>query len=84
MFELKGHQYLLTVDYFSRYPEVARLTKTTSSFVISKLKDVFARHGIPEIVRSDNGMQFSAQEFAEFANTYGFEHVTSSLKYPQK
>ena len=83
LFELKGHQYLLTVDYLSRYPEIAKLTTTTSSAVISKLKDVFSRHGIPEIVRSDNGPQFSAQEFAEFANTYGFRHVTSSPKYPQ-
>ena len=60
LFELKGHQYMVTVD-FSHYPEVAKLTKTTSSIVISKLKDVFARHGIPEIVRSDNGLQFSTQ-----------------------
>ena len=82
LFELKGHQYLLTVDYFSRYPEIAKLTPM-SSVVISKLKDVFSQHSIPEIVRSDNGPQFSAQELAEFANTYGFRHVTISPKYPQ-
>ena len=71
------------MDYLSWYPEIAKLTTTTSSVVISKLKDVFSRHGINEIVRSDNGPQFSAQEFAEFANTYGFRHVTSCPKYPQ-
>ena len=82
LFELKGHQYLLTVDDFSRYPEIAKLT-TMSSVVISKLKNVFSQHRIPEIVRSDNGPQFSAQEFAEFPNTYGFRHVTISPKYTQ-
>ena len=82
LFEMKGHQYLLTVDYLSRYPQIAKLT-TTCNVAISKLKDVFSQHGIPEIVKSDNGPQFSAQEFAEFANTYGFTHVTSSPKYPQ-
>ena len=71
------------MEYFSRYPEIANLTTTMSSVVISKLNDVLSQHEIPEIVRSDNGLQFSAQEFAEFANTYGFRYVTSSPKYPQ-
>ena len=35
LFELKGTHYLLTVDYFSRYPEVTKLSTTTSSAVIS-------------------------------------------------
>ena len=71
------------MDYFSWYPELAKLTTTTSSVVIDRLKEVLAWHGIPEIVRSDNGPQFAAQEFSEFANTYGFRHVMSSPKYPQ-
>jgi len=32
---------------------------------------------------SDNGPQYSLEQFAEFANQYGFSHITSSLKYPQ-
>ena len=40
LFELKGHQYLLIVDYFSHCPELAKLTTTTSSVVINKLKEV--------------------------------------------
>ena len=54
LFEVKGHQYLLTMDYFSWYPEVAKLATTTSSVVISKLKDMFACHGMPEVMRSYN------------------------------
>ena len=55
LFELKSVHYLLTVDYFSRYPEVTKLASTTSSSIITALKAVFSRHGIPEVVRSDNG-----------------------------
>ena len=44
---------------------------------------VFARHWIPEIVRSDNGPQYSSHEFALFADSYGFQHSTSSPHYPQ-
>ena len=83
LFVLKGVNYLLVVDYFSRYPEVVKLTTTTSSSIIQALKAIFSRHGIPETVVSDNGPQYSSQEFAEFASTYDFCHVTSSPHFPQ-
>ncbi len=83
LFTLEGIQYLLTVDYFSRYPEVTRLTSTTSAEVIKALKLVFSRHGIPETVRSDNGPQYSSEEFARFKSSYEFDHITSSPRYPQ-
>ena len=83
LFELNQSHYIVVVDYFSRYPEVIKLSSTTSSSVIAALKSIFARHGIPETLRSDNGPQYSSQEFAQFAETYGFNHVTSSPRYPQ-
>ena len=83
LFELNKSNYLLVVDYFSRYPEVIKLGSTTSGSVISALKSIFSRHGIPEVVRSDNGPQYSSTEFSSFASSYGFQHVTSSPKYPQ-
>ena len=83
LFELKGEHYLLTVDYFSRYPEVIKLSSTTSSNIIALLKTIFARHGIPEVLRTDNGPQYVAKEFAVFAKAYGFQHITSSPRFPQ-
>ena len=83
LFELQGVHYLLLVDYFSRYPEIIKLRSTTSTAVIESMKGVFARHGIPELIRSDNGPQYSASEFASFALEYGFQHTTSSPYYPQ-
>ena len=59
------------------------MTTTTSRSVIQALKSVFARHGIPEVVVSDNGPQYCSQEFKEFAMTYGFHQETSSPRYPQ-
>ena len=83
LFQVKNDHYLLTADYFSRYPEVTKLTSTTSAAVISALKAQFARFGIPEIVRSDNGPQYDSAEFADFAKLYGFTHQTSSPRFPQ-
>ena len=83
LFELHGQHYLLMVDYFSRYPEVSKLSTTTSAAVIATMKGVFARYEIPEVVRSDNGPQYSSHEFASFADSYGFQHSTSSPYFPQ-
>ena len=59
----EGVHYLLTVDYFSRYPEVQLLKNTNSSMVIAIIKSVFTRHGTPEIVCSDNGPSFHHKSF---------------------
>ncbi|XP_064641976.1 uncharacterized protein K02A2.6-like [Lineus longissimus] len=76
--------YLVMMDYFSRYIEIAHLGKTTTSkVVIGKIKAIFARRGIPRTVVTDNGPQFSSVDFAAFANDYGFEHITSSPTYAQ-
>ena len=82
LFQLKGADYLVIVDYFSRYPEVHKLTTTTSQSIINSLKTVFTRHGIPETLRTDNGPQFSSQQFAEFAKQYDFTHTSSSPHFP--
>ncbi len=83
LFEWKGNTYLLIVDYYSRFIEVAKLNHTTAGEVITHTKSIFARHGIPEVVISDNGPQFSAKAFKDFAKAYQFSHRTSSPYYPQ-
>ena len=83
LFLLDGKNYLIVVDYFSRYPEIVELPSTSSPRVISAMKSLFARHGIPEVVVSDNGPQFSSHEFSEFARMYNFTHQTSSPHFPQ-
>ena len=83
LFTVDNKQYLVTVDDYSRYFEVDELTSTTSNAIIRKLSAHFARHGIPEVAISDNGPQFAAEQFATFAQTWDFKHVTSSPGYPQ-
>ena len=77
LFHLNGTNYLLLVDYVSRYPEVNKLKSTTSTNIIDSMKETF-RFGLPEIVRSENGPQFS-----HFAQMYGFEQIFSSPLFAQ-
>ncbi|KAK7106117.1 hypothetical protein V1264_017410 [Littorina saxatilis] len=80
---LHGKVYLSIVDYYSRWVETKLLKSESSAETINQIKSVFAVHGIPDVVVSDNGPQFSSNEFTSFAASYGFTHVTSSPKYPQ-
>ena len=86
LFHSKGTEYLLTSDYYSKFPFVRRLpVKCTSAAVILQLKQIFSEQGIPQIVRTDNGPQFNSKEFSEFSSVYGFQarHFITALSAQQ-
>ena len=83
LFVLNSEHYILTVDYFSKWPEVMKLTELSAKYIIAALKSQFAKYGIPDEVFSDNGPQYACREFREFARDYGFKHSTSSPYYAQ-
>ena len=82
-FYLDGKQYILAIDYFSRDIEVHPVVKANSAETIEFLKSVYARHGIADVLVSDNAAQYDSEEFRRFSDSYAFEHVTSSPQYPQ-
>jgi transposase InsO family protein len=81
--ELQGKSYLVVMDYFSRYLEIDYLDNITNNHVVGKLKNIFARWGIPEERVTDNGGQFSSKSFRQFSVDCGFHHIFSSPHYPQ-
>ena len=84
LFSIENHNYLIIVDYYSKYPVVKRLPEPSpSSVVIAITKQVFAEHGIPTKVVSDNGPHFASTQYRDFAKTWDFKHVTSSPHYPR-
>ena len=83
LLDFNGQQYMVVVDYYSRYIELVYLADTITHTVTAKLRCIFARFGIPDLLVSDNGPQFSSKEFRQFADLLGFTHQTSSPYYPQ-
>ena len=81
-FSFAGTDYLLIVDYFSKYPEIVRMSSKTAEATISKMKQIFSRHGIPNTVVADN-MPFNSKVFKQFAREWDFSVVTSSPNYAQ-
>ena len=82
IFQFYDNNYLMTVDYLSGFFEIDRLPSKRISDIIYCLKQHFTRHGLPEIVFSDNS-PFNCREFRAFAANYEFQHVTSSPRYAQ-
>ena len=56
---------------------------TSAKTTIPALDKIFATHGIPESVRSDNGPPFSGYEFKQFATYLGFVHRKVTPEWPE-
>ena len=84
LFEIEGNHYLIMVDYYSNFIEVAPLQHDTrTSTVVKQMKANIARYGIMDTLISDNGPQFASGEFKKFMSDYGINHVTSSPLHQQ-
>ncbi|XP_060723274.1 uncharacterized protein K02A2.6-like [Tachysurus vachellii] len=81
--EVDKQHYLIVVDYFSRYIDIAHLSDLSGKTTRACLQNMFARWGCPNVLFSDNGPQFSGRAFRDFARDYDFQHVTSSPHYAQ-
>ncbi|XP_062542342.1 uncharacterized protein K02A2.6-like [Armigeres subalbatus] len=83
LFHFKGKEYILLVDSYSSFFDFKELPDMSSRTVITTLKEWFAVHGVPAILESDNGPQYSSEEFKAFAVKWNFDHETSSPHFPR-
>ena len=83
LFEWQKLAYLMIVDFYSRFIEIAKLDRTMDEAVIQRCNNIFSRHGIPEEVVTDNGSQFDSNAFCRFSKEYQFHHITSIPHYPK-
>ena len=83
LFEIKNSKYLLIVDYYSRFPILHKLSSTTSRVLIQEMKAIFAELGVPSVIVSDRGPQYTATEFQDFTKHWQIEHRLSTPRNPQ-
>ena len=77
-----GHTYLIVIDAYSKWPEIVPMQSTTTQCTIKALMKIFATHGLPERIVSDNGPQFTSMEFREFLEGNGISHSFSAPYHP--
>ncbi len=83
LFSKEGKDYIVVIDYYSKWIEVKQIPSKTSKSAIKALKSIFSRQGIPSEVMSDNGPCYNSSEFAVFCQEWDINHNTSSPGYPQ-
>ena len=74
--------YFVMVDVHSKWPEVFEMTSTTSSNTIAVLRRVFASHGLPLQLVSDNGPQFVSEEFKQYLEANRVKHIRCTPYHP--
>ena len=77
-----GSMFLLLVDARSKWPEVVPMQSTTATKTVECLRTIFARHGLPEQLVSDNGPQFVSEQFQDFLQGNGIQHIRSAPYHP--
>ena len=78
-----GESLLVCEDACTRWPEVAILRSTTSAAIIRCLRKIFAVHGLPEKVVTDNGANLASEEFENFLEIQGIQHRKVTPYWPQ-
>lgn len=80
----RGHQYLLTImDVSTRYPEAIPLRSINTRNVVRALIKFFTQVGLPAVVQSDQGSNFTSGMFEQVMRTLGVQQVRSSVFHPQ-
>ena len=77
-----GSMYLLSVDAHSEWLDIFPMQSISSAKTIEKLRILFANHGLPHKVVTDNGPSFTSAEFAEFMSKNGITHIKSAPYHP--
>ncbi|XP_042145244.1 uncharacterized protein K02A2.6-like [Ixodes scapularis] len=76
-------EFIVVVDFYSFFFEVRALNRSTASRVITVCADIFAAHGLPKTLCSDNGPPFNSQQFTDYLRKMGTTHVKSSPYHPR-
>ena len=74
--------FLIVVDAYSKWLEVVPVSSATSSSTIQALMKMFATHGLPKLLVSDNGAVFTSVEFHDFLNRNGVRQMTTAPYHP--
>ncbi|XP_057720739.1 uncharacterized protein LOC130935159 [Arachis stenosperma] len=75
---------IVAIDYYTKWIEAEPLASISSSNCRKFMwRQVITRFGIPEVVVSDNGTQFTDKKFMEFLNGLGIKQRFSSVEHPQ-
>ena len=79
-----GHIYILTIiDRVSRYPEAISIRNLSSKIVVRELIKFFTHFGLPKVIQTDNGSNFTSKVFKDNMKRLRISHITSTPYHPK-
>ena len=77
-----NHMFMVVVDAHSKWLEASIMSTTTATKTIEQLRIIFATHGLPRKVVTDNGPTFTSEQFRSFMSLNGIIYVTTAPYHP--
>ena len=75
---------LVCTDYFTKWVEAEPLVNIRDVDVKRFIwKNIVTRFGIPNVLISDNGLQFDSKAFRKYCSDLGIKNRYSTPAYPQ-
>ena len=87
LFDLHSKSYLIIVDYTTNFYDISQIPDKLSRTVVTHSKRIFSKFGIPKIVFSDNGPEFTGSDYVKFSKEWDFTMIRlahTSLKVMDK
>jgi len=82
---MSGKRYIvIAVDHFTKWVEIRALESNDAQSIASFFyEDVICRHGVPEILTTDQGTEFINELLTILTNTYQIRHIKTTAYHPQ-
>lgn len=78
------HQYVLTIMCAAtRFPEAIPLRSLKAQTVVKDLVKFFTTFGLPRVIQSDQGTNFTSKTFTQILKELGIKHRVSSPYHPK-
>jgi transposase InsO family protein len=74
---------LVAVDKFTKWVEAALVTTQDSTIAINFIKSIIFRFGVPHIIITDNGTNFTSKEFKNYCESMGIKLKFASIAHPK-
>ncbi|XP_017480740.1 PREDICTED: uncharacterized protein K02A2.6-like [Rhagoletis zephyria] len=78
----QGKKFFLVVDSYSKWLEVSVVPSASTVAATRVLRQLFATHGLPDKIVSDNGTAFTSEEFKKCMESNLTRHIRSAPFHP--
>lgn len=81
----KGNRYVITaIDYFTRFPEARAVPRATAQEAAKFIyEEIICRHGIVDIIHSDQGTHFNNELIKALMKRFDMKHHQVTAYHPQ-